>query len=282
MRKFAIVFSLLFFLVACTKTQNEQQYSIPPQNTSCPTGHFEQIDGRQHCCRGYRADSENWLGYVGTQCCPEGTSVNGFGQCVACGFGQYYNMAFADIQHKSAGTEACGLSCTSNDDCPNDRFCYMDAHATQADTTVNPVVGTCVSAADVGGIFATQISISSQQPTYWIGPKNMMDWWSARNFCMRYAHTDLPTRQQICGHKVEPWNACSSPLRKELEKELGAKQDASQFWLEEDGLGKAYYADPLAWGYLVKIPPEITARARSNGVVCGPVSKQIFSSFAIK
>ena len=238
----------------------------------CDTGYLEYRDNQKYCCRGYRADSNNWSGYTGTQCCPEGTSVNGQGECIACGVGKYYNMGYADLQNKKVGTQACGQRCTTNKDCPEDRFCYMDAHATQADTNIDPIVGTCVSADDVGGVVSIRISLNGGSPDYWIGAKNMMDWWSARNFCMRYGNVDLPTRRQICTYDVPAGESCPSPLRKALEQHLGAQQQGPHFWLEETGTGKAYYVDPNNWGYKVKVPPEMTARARSAGVICGPIS----------
>jgi len=237
----------------------------------CDAGYITYKDGEKVCCRGYRKDSENWVGYDDVQCCPKGTSVNSYGECIACGEGQYYNMGYADLQYKRQGTQACGQRCTKNEDCPSDRFCYMDAHATEADSRIAPIVGTCVTPDDVGGMITQEVMVNGQSAGYWIGPKNHMDWWSARNFCLRYGKVDLPTRRQICGHLAEQGESCPSPLRIALEETMGSQQQASQFWLEATGTGKAYYVDPQSWGYVVKIPPEVTARTRSNGVVCGPV-----------
>ncbi|MBP5344243.1 MAG: hypothetical protein J6Y85_04135 [Alphaproteobacteria bacterium] len=238
----------------------------------CDAGDVKSIFGVQNCCRGYRADSNNWSGFNGYQCCPAGTSVNGFGECIACGAGQHYNMGYADLQHKQDGKAACGQRCTKNEDCPEDRFCYMDAHVTGADSQISPIVGTCVTPQDVGGIVGNEVMVDGQSAGYWMGPKNYMDWWSARNFCMRYGKVDLPTRKQICGDQVEQWQACPSPLRIALEETIGSKQQAPHFWLETTDSGKAYYVDPKAWAYVVKVPPEVTARTRSAGVVCGPIN----------
>ena len=273
---------------------SEEEYDLPlalpedmveerimQSNSDCDVGHVEYVNGEKYCCRGYRADSNDWPGYRGEKCCPEGTSVNGFGQCIPCGVDRYYNMGYADLQHKHQGTSACGQRCRTNEDCPYDRFCYMDAHATAAYSSIDPVIGTCVLPHDVGGVVAHEVLVDGRSAGYWIGLKNSLDWWSARNFCRRYAKRDLPTRQQICGADVEPTTSCPSLLRIALEDTIGIHQQAPHFWLEATDSGKAYYVDPRSWGYVVKIPPEITARTRSAGVVCGPVDPDDLPSWLL-
>ena len=272
-RYFYLVFALT--LAACSSL------GFGKKEFYCDAGDVTSIGGIKQCCRGYRADSENWSGFNGRKCCPEGTSVNGNGECVACGANQYYNMGYADLQNKRNGIQACGQRCTKNEDCPSDRFCYMDAHATGSVSQITPIVGTCVTPQDVGGIVASEVVVYGQSAGYWIGPKNYMDWWSARNFCLRYGKVDLPTREQICGKSLEHGQACPSPLRIALEETIGVQQQAPHFWLEATDSGKAYYVDPKSWGYVVKIPPEITARTRSAGVVCGPVEKSNLPSDAL-
>ena len=250
---------------------------LPPveEGPFCDAGEFVvDENGERKCCRGYRIDSNNWSGYSGYQCCKDGQSVNGYGECIDCGAGNYYNMSYADIQGRFGGTDACAKRCTKNEECDEGKFCYMDAYATQAESSVDPIVGTCVSPDDVGGLVERDIIVSGAPKGHWIGPRKALDWWSARNFCLRFGGVDLPTRLQICGSNVPAGSACGTPLRIAIEQQLSVMQNQRHFWLEETGTGKAYYVDPSGWSYRVKIPPERTARARPAGVVCGPVNNE--------
>ena len=258
-------------------TYNNDLSTEDIDDSHCDAGEFVvDANGERKCCRGYRVDGNNWNGYSGTQCCAKNQSVNRHGKCVECGRGKYYNMLYADFHGKDNGAEACGKRCTKNEDCTPDKFCFMDPYATQANSAVDPIVGTCLSAAEFGGIVTADIVIDGESAGRWIGPKNdTFDWWSARNFCLRFGKVDLPTRKQICGFNVPNGGTCPTPLRKAIEGRLSSQQTTPHFWLEETGTGKAYYVDPSRYRYVVKIPPESTARARSAGVVCGPVSPDL-------
>ena len=241
----------------------------------CDAGEFVEMDGEVKCCRGYRADADDWTGYEDTVCCPNGSSVNRYGECVECGEGNYYNMMYADFHGKGDGIEACGKRCTKNEDCDTNSFCFMDPYATGGNTTVNPIVGSCLSLDDVGLVEAN-ITINGTFAGRWIGPeRGLYDWWSARNFCLRFGGVDLPTRQQICNSSISSGSACTTLLRAALEEQLISQQmDSTNFWLEATEDGNAYRANPSWEGYTVQLQPEeSTARLRPMGVVCGPVQQ---------
>ena len=231
----------------------------------CDNGTIEEQDGVEVCCRGYRDDAEDWVGFEEIACCPRGTSVNGSGECVACGEGYHYNMTRAAFHHLS-GTQACGNRCVTNEDCPSDQFCFMDAFATASDTSVDPIIGTCFP---LTAMYPNEeeVFVDGVSAGRWVVCENEANWWGARNFCLRYGNVDLPSLEQICGADLEAGANCRTPMALALYNTLGALGTTSKL----SASGQAYYVAGGNWGYNVKVKPEMTARARAYIFICGPI-----------
>ena len=251
--------------------------TVDTDGTCCES--IEEKEGVGHvCCNGYRTNTDE-TGNNQWQCCPTGSSPNLDGICIECGEGNHYNLAFADaVWDAREGTVACGKRCLTNDQCPSDKFCYLDTLYTGAFPDTEQRVGSCVSPEDMRGMVITAVTVEDQPAGTWIASRVGMNWWSARNFCARYGNVDLPTRTQICGSEVSLGDPCSSMLRSSITNSGVTSMISDTFWLEDTGSGSAYVADSNWNGNVIRTPNESTGKARPNGVLCGPINPETGSS----
>jgi len=253
------------------------QYDMPPE-----TPKYQELDssgrccdyiedyGMERCCRSYRTDTESPT-FNNSACCPVGQSPNLEGTCVECGQGKHYNLTLAQETYElKEGTLACGKICKTNAHCAADEFCYMDVFYTAARSDVNPTIGTCVSFANISdGIEIQPLTVNDQPAGTWLTSRISMNWWSARNFCLRYGNVDLPTRTQLCGSDVGEGGTCSSDLAGGLSDWLGGT-----IWLESTA-DNAYLLQ--LWDRQIMFPEQATGRSRPNSFVCGPVNPAVGS-----
>ena len=178
-----------------TVCTNKDQFFVGSQCYDCPTEDNPVVSGLRwnatscgKCSHNVVSSYGGASGYVclycpaprvacQAVCCAEGQVCRGMGwgmaECVTPACTSDSDCTDASKPLCDTVTGQCFAGCRTNDDCPDSNtFCDLDINSTEGSCTQEPGQGRCRR-------------ISKQTVGAYVGSTDIMNWWSARNFCDR-------------------------------------------------------------------------------------------------